>query len=161
MQITDGTVVQFFYTVKDESGQALESNIGHDPIAYLHGHNNMMAGIEKALTGRETGEHFSVTLPPEETYGPRVEGSEQRVPIKHLQGAKKWSAGMVGVLNTDQGQRQVTVLKVGKFMVTVDTNHPMAGKTLTFDLEVGVVREATAEEIAHGHAHGTGGHHHH
>ena len=160
MQISDDMVVQFFYTVKDENGQALESNVGDEPVAYLHGHKNMMPGVEKALTGRETGESFSVTLPPEETYGKRVEGSEQRVPVKHLMGAKKWKPGMMAVVQTEQGQRQVTILKVGKFMATVDTNHPMAGKTLTFDLQVGDVRDATAEEKAHGHAHGIGGHHH-
>lgn len=160
MQISDDMVVQFFYTVKDENGQALESNVGDEPVAYLHGHKNMMPGVEKALTGRETGESFSVTLPPEETYGKRVEGSEQRVPVKHLMGTKKWKPGMMAVVQTEQGQRQVTILKVGKFMATVDTNHPMAGKTLTFDLQVGDVRDATAEEKAHGHAHGIGGHHH-
>ncbi len=160
MPISDDMVVQFFYTVKDENGQALESNVGDEPVAYLHGHKNMMPGVEKALAGRETGESFSVTLPPEETYGKRVEGSEQRVPVKHLMGAKKWKPGMMAVVQTEQGQRQVTILKVGKFMATIDTNHPMAGKTLTFELQVGDVRDATAEEKAHGHAHGIGGHHH-
>lgn len=160
MSISKDKVVQFYYTLKDEAGQTLESNVGADPVAYLHGHNNMMPGVEKALEGREAGEEFSVTLPPEETYGLRREDSEQRVPTKHLMGAKKWKPGMMAVVQTEQGQRQVTVVKVGKFMVTVDTNHPMAGKTLTFDLIVADVRDATSEEIAHGHAHGIGGHHH-
>ncbi|WP_086478978.1 FKBP-type peptidyl-prolyl cis-trans isomerase [Oceanospirillum sanctuarii] len=160
MSISKDKVVQFYYTLKDEAGQTLESNVGADPVAYLHGHNNMMPGVEKALEGREAGEEFSVTLPPEETYGLRREDSEQRVPTKHLMGAKKWKPGMMAVVQTEQGQRQVTVVKVGKFMVTVDTNHPMAGKTLTFDLIIADVRDATSEEIAHGHAHGIGGHHH-
>ncbi|MBB1487412.1 FKBP-type peptidyl-prolyl cis-trans isomerase [Oceanospirillum sediminis] len=161
MQITDNTVVQFFYTLKDEEGQVLESNIGENPVAYLHGHKNMMPGVEKALADRQSGESFTVTLPPESTYGARVEGREQRIPVKHLMGTnKKWKPGMIAMVQTDQGQRQVTILKMGKFMVTVDTNHPWAGKTLTFDIEVGDVREATAEELSHGHAHGVGGHHH-
>lgn len=160
MSISKDKVVQFYYTLKDEAGQTLESNVGADPVAYLHGHKNMMPGVEKALEGRNAGEEFSVTLPPEETYGLRKEDSEQRVPTKHLMGAKKWKPGMMAVVQTEQGQRQVTVVKVGKFMVTVDTNHPMAGKTLTFDLIIADVRDATAEEIAHGHAHGIGGHHH-
>lgn len=160
MSISKDKVVQFYYTLKDEAGQTLESNVGADPVAYLHGHNNMMPGVEKALEGREAGEEFSVTLPPEETYGLRREDSEQRVPTKHLMGSKKWKPGMMAVVQTEQGQRQVTVVKVGKFMVTVDTNHPMAGKTLTFDLIIADVRDATSEEIAHGHAHGIGGHHH-
>lgn len=160
MGISKDKVVQFYYTLKDEAGQTLESNVGADPVAYLHGHKNMMPGVEKALEGREAGEEFAVTLPPEETYGLRREDSEQRVPTKHLMGAKKWKPGMMAVVQTEQGQRQVTVVKVGKFMVTVDTNHPMAGKTLTFDMIVADVRDATSEEIAHGHAHGIGGHHH-
>ncbi|WP_417593902.1 FKBP-type peptidyl-prolyl cis-trans isomerase [Oceanospirillum sp.] len=160
MGISKDKVVQFYYTLKDEAGQTLEKNVGADPVAYLHGHKNMMPGVEKALEGREAGEEFTVTLPPEETYGVRRENSEQRVPVKHLMGAKKWKPGMMAVVQTEQGQRQVTVIKVGKFMVTVDTNHPMAGKTLTFDMIVADVRDATSEEIAHGHAHGIGGHHH-
>lgn len=160
MSISKDKVVQFYYTLKDEAGQTLESNVGADPVAYLHGHKNMMPGVEKALEGRNAGEEFSVTLPPEETYGLRKEDSEQRVPTKHLMGAKKWKPGMMAVVQTEQGQRQVTVVKVGKFMVTVDTNHPMAGKTLTFDLIIADVRDATSEEVAHGHAHGIGGHHH-
>ncbi|MCU4675185.1 peptidylprolyl isomerase [Catenovulum sp. 2E275] len=162
MQITKDSVVQFNYTISDEQGQQLESNQGETPIAYLHGHNNMMPGVEKALEGKQAGDSFSVTLPPEETYGLRNESEEaiQRIPAKHLQGAKVWKPGMVAIVNTERGQRQVTVIKSGKFMVTVDTNPPLAGKTLTFELTVQDVRQATADEISHGHAHGVGGHHH-
>jgi FKBP-type peptidyl-prolyl cis-trans isomerase SlyD len=120
----------------------------------------MMRGVEKALEGHNIGDKFNVTLPPEETYGLRREDSEQRVPVKHLLGAKKWKPGMMAVIQTDQGQRQVTVVKVGKFMVTVDNNHPMAGRTLDFELIVTDIRDATPEEVTHGHAHGIGGHHH-
>ncbi|WP_028304289.1 FKBP-type peptidyl-prolyl cis-trans isomerase [Oceanospirillum maris] len=160
MSIAKNKVVQFFYTLKDEAGVELESNVGADPVAYLHGHNNMMRGVEKALEGHNIGDKFNVTLPPEETYGLRREDSEQRVPVKHLLGAKKWKPGMMAVIQTDQGQRQVTVVKVGKFMVTVDNNHPMAGRTLDFELIVTDIRDATPEEVTHGHAHGIGGHHH-
>lgn len=160
MKITDKCVAQFHYTLKDEAGTELESSKGRDPLAYLHGFNNMLVGVEKALTGKEQGESFSVTLQPEDAYGERKEDAIQRVPVKHLQGSQKWKAGMTAVVETEQGQRQVTIIKVGKFMVTVDINPPLAGKVLTFDLEVVDVREATAEEIEHGHAHGVGGHHH-
>ena len=160
MSISKDKVVQLNYTLKDEQGAVIESNEGQDPIAYLHGHNNMMPGVEKALEGKDTGDKFTVTLPAIETYGERIANAEQRVSVKHLMGAKVWKPGMIAVVNTEQGQRQVTVLKVGKFMVTVDTNHPLAGRELTFDLEVKDVRDATAEEVAHGHAHGDGGHHH-
>jgi len=159
MKVEDEKVVQFLYELKDEQQTVLESTEG-EPVAYLHGFKNMMAGLENALAGKSVGDKFSVTLSPEEGYGERVEGSVQRVPVKHLQGAKKWKPGMVATVETEQGSRQVTVIKMGKFMVTVDSNHPFAGKTLTFDIEVVDVRDATGEEIAHGHAHGAGGHHH-
>lgn len=157
MSIKDDSVVQFNYTLRDEQGEVLESNEGLDPIAYLHGHDNMMPGVENALVGKEVGAKFSVTLPASETYGERNEDAEQRVSVKHLQGAKVWKAGMRALISTDQGQRQVTIIKMGKFMATVDVNHPLAGRELTFDLEVAEVRDATSEEIAHGHAHGKGG----
>lgn len=160
MSIKDDSVVQFNYTLRDEKGEVLETNDGLEPIAYLHGHDNMMHGVEDALTGKDVGAKFSVTLPASQTYGERNEDSEQRVSVKHLQGASVWKPGMRALINTDQGQRQVTIVKVGKFMATVDVNHPLAGRELTFDLEVMDVRDATSEEIAHGHAHGKGGHQH-
>ncbi|MGS0695511.1 FKBP-type peptidyl-prolyl cis-trans isomerase [Shewanella sp. 0m-4] len=160
MSIKDDSVVQFNYTLRDEQGEVLETNEGLDPIAYLHGHDNMMPGVEDALTGKDVGAKFSVTLPASETYGERNDDAEQRVSVKHLQGASVWKPGMRALINTDEGQRQVTIIKVGKFMATVDVNHPLAGRELTFDLEVIDVRDATNEEIAHGHAHGKGGHHH-
>ncbi len=164
MKITDKTVVQFHYTLKNEAGEELESSHGSDPLAYLHGFNNMLVGVENALTDKAAGDKFSVTLQPEDAYGERKEDMIQRVPVKHLHGLPsknaKWQAGMTAVVETEQGQRQVTVIKPGRFMVTVDVNPPLAGKVLTFDLEVIDVREATAEEVEHGHAHGVGGHHH-
>ncbi|NQZ83644.1 MAG: peptidylprolyl isomerase [Colwellia sp.] len=168
MKIEDKIVVQFHYTLKDEAGKELESSQDSEPLAYLHGYNNMLVGVEKALAGKEVGDKFSVTLQPEDAYGERKEDMIKRVPVKHLQGlsgqglksSAKWKAGMTGVVETEQGQRQVTVIKAGKFMVTVDTNPPLAGKVLTFDLEVVELRQATDEEVEHGHAHGVGGHHH-
>ncbi|MCT8986816.1 FKBP-type peptidyl-prolyl cis-trans isomerase [Shewanella phaeophyticola] len=160
MSIKDDMIVQFNYTLRDEKGEVIESNEGRDPIAYLHGHDNMMPGIEDAITGKEVGDKFSVTPPASDTYGERQEGAEQRVSVKHLVGAKVWKPGMAAMVETEQGQRQVTVLKVGKFMATVDVNHPLAGRELTFDIEVVGTRDASDEEIAHGHAHGAGGHHH-
>ena len=163
MKITDKTVVQFHYTLKDEAGEQLESSFDSDPLAYLHGQKNMLVGVENALTGKEVGDKFSTTLQPEDAYGEYQEGAVQRIPAKHLQNGTattKWKAGMVAAVQTEQGQRQVTVMKSGKFMVTVDMNSPLAGKVLTFDIEVVDVRAATDEEVEHGHAHGVGGHKH-
>ncbi|MEP2613765.1 FKBP-type peptidyl-prolyl cis-trans isomerase, partial [Marinobacter alexandrii] len=103
---------------------------------------------------------FSVTVTPEKAYGPRKADAVQRVPVKHLMGAKRWKRGMIAQVQTEQGPRHVLVAKVGHKFADVDTNHPMAGKTLTFDLEVIDVRAADPEELAHGHVHGPGGHHH-
>lgn len=160
MEISKNSVVQFHYTLKDESGEQLESSYSGDPVAYLHGHNNMIVGVENALAGKDDTAEFSVTVAPDDAYGEIQADAQQRVPTKHLQGADKWAPGMIATVNTEQGQRQVTIVKVGRFMVTVDLNHPLAGKTLTFDIKVESVREATEEEIKHGHAHGVGGHQH-
>jgi FKBP-type peptidyl-prolyl cis-trans isomerase SlyD len=164
MQITKDVVVSFSYDLKDEEGLVLESTDEGQPMAYLHGHNNMMTALEKAFEGKQAGDQFSATLSPKEGYGERNEDAIQRIPVKHLQPVspnfKRWVPGMIAVVETDQGRRQVRVVKVGKFMVTVDANHPLAGKTITFDVTVKEVREASAEELSHGHAHGVGGHQH-
>lgn len=160
MQITKDTVVQFHYTLSDETG-VLENSRSQDPVLYLQGHGNLIEGLEKSMEGHQAGDTFKITLAPADAYGERTEDSIQSVQVKHLMGAKKWKPGMVAVVNTEQGQRQVTVVKVGMFKAEVDTNHPLAGKTLSFDIDVIDVRAASAEEIEHGHAHGVGGHHHH
>ena len=160
MTIAKDFVVRFHYTLKDDAGELLDSSEDSEPMTYLHGHGSLMAGLEEALEGKAAGDKLEVSLPPEKAFGERIEDAEQRIPVKHLGGAKKWKPGMTATVHTDQGHRQVTVLKVGHAMATVDTNHPLAGKTLHFNVEVEDVRPATAEEVSHGHAHGPGGHHH-
>lgn len=156
MNITKECVVEFHYTVS-ENGTQFESSKEGDALAYLHGHEGMLPGLEKALEGRQTGDTFTVELKAADAYGPRHDNAVQRIPLKHLQGAKVWKAGMTALVHTDQGQRQVTLIKVGKFNADCDLNHPFAGKDLTFDIEVVSVRAATAEELSHGHVHGAGG----
>lgn len=112
------------------------------------------------MAGREAGEELSVTLSPEQAYGHREEGRQQRVPIKHLVTKGRLRPGMAVKVNTGDGPVDARILKVGKFNVDLDLNHPLAGLSLTFDIRISEVREATAEEIAHRHVHGTGGHHH-
>ncbi|MGP4846033.1 FKBP-type peptidyl-prolyl cis-trans isomerase [Marinobacter sp. 1Y8] len=159
MPIEKNQVVLFHYNVSDDQGNAIESSRGGEPNAYLHGHGGVIQGVKEALEGRDAGESFSVTITPDKAYGQRKADAMQRVPLKHLRGAKRWKPGMVAQVQTDQGPRHVVVVKVGHKFVDVDTNHPMAGKTLTFDIEIIEVRAASSEEIAHGHAHGPGGHH--
>lgn len=159
MQISKNTVVQFHYRLSDEQGQ-IENSREHQPVLYLHGHPGLIDGLSNALEGHQAGDSFSITLSPEQAYGERRENAIQRVPVKHLQGARKWQPGMTAVVETENGAVQVTVSKVGLKMADIDTNHPLAGKTLTFDIEILDVRAASEEEIAHGHAHGVGGHQH-
>ncbi|MEH6502835.1 MAG: peptidylprolyl isomerase [Cycloclasticus sp.] len=160
MKITKDAVVQFHYTLKNDEGEIIESSAGQQASALLHGHGGMISGVQTAMEGKQAGDKFSVTVQPTDGYGERIADSIQSVPAKHLTGAKKWRPGMIATVHTEQGHRQVSVVKAGKFMVKIDTNHPLAGQTLHFDLDIVDVREATAEELAHGHAHGAGGHHH-
>ena len=160
MKIEKDRVVRFHYAVA-ETGQAAVENSkdGGEPIAILFGHGNIIPGLEKAMEGREAGETFSVDVPAADAYGERKEGLTQRIPKKHF-GNTRLQPGMQVVLQTNFGPRAVTVQKVGHSVVDVDLNHPMAGKDLHFDVEIIEVREASAEEIEHGHVHGDGGHQH-
>ncbi len=158
MLIESNKVVSFCYRLSDEEGKLLEECPKDKPTVYLHGHRNIIPNLEKALLGKQKGDEFSVTLEPALAYGPRNEDSQKRVPIKHLLTKGRLKPGMVVSLQTENGPKQAMIIKVGKFNVDVDTNHPFAGKTLTFDIAVQDVREASKEEAAHGHAHGMGGH---
>jgi len=153
-------VVSFHYTLHDSAGAKLESSRGNDPMAALIGHGNVMAGLEAAFTEHVAGDVFEVTLAPDQAFGERREGWVQRVSKKHLPKAPRLKPGMLTQLPTETGPRPVRVVKVGSSVVDVDLNHPYAGETVTFAVELVAVREATAEELAHGHAHGAGGHHH-
>ena len=162
MKIEEKKVVSFHYTLTSEEGEKLDAS--HDrgePMLYLHGAGNIIPGLEKAMEGREAGDSFQVTVPPEEAYGERREANVQRLPLKKL-GVKpqQLQPGMILNLQTSQGPAQVTVLKVGRFNVDVDANHPLSGQPLNFDVEIVEVRDATEEESQHGHAHGPGGHNH-
>ena len=160
MQIAEHTIVRFHYDLADEAGQPIESSREREPMAILYGAGNVIPGIEKAIEGRRAGERLQVTVPPAEGYGERREGMTQRVPKKFFNEARKLRPGDSTVLGSNQGPRVVTVLKIGETVIDVDLNHPMAGRTLCFDIEIMEVREASAEEIAHGHAHEPGGHAH-
>lgn len=164
MSISKNKVVQFHYILRDESdnNSELETSRTGDPILYLHGHSNIIGGLESAMEGKQAGDIFTVSVAPEQAYGVRDESRQQRVPVKHLHVSKntKLKPGMVVHIQTEQGSVPATVIKAGKFTVDVDTNHPLAGRQLGFDVEIMDVREASEDEIAHGHAHGVGGHHH-
>ena len=157
MNIEDKKVVSFHYTLRDEHGEQLESSREGDPMTYLHGAGNIIPGLEKALVGKVAGDQFEASVEPAEAYGERDENGVQRISAKHFKQAGRLEPGQVVAFQTKQGPRRVTVVKVGRFNVDIDTNHPMAGLSLTFDVEVTDVRDATAEEVTHGHVHGPGG----
>ena len=161
MTIQENKIVSFPYTLTDAQGEELDSSRERgEPMAYLHGAGNIIPGLEKAMLGKSAGDSFNVTVPPEEAYGPRNEKNLQRIPIKRLGKMPKPRPGQILGFQTERGPVQVTVLKVGRFNIDVDANHPLAGQSLTFDVEVTGVRDATQEELSHGHAHGPGGHDH-
>lgn len=157
MQIAPNSVVHMHYTLTDTKGQVLDSSSGGEPLAYLHGAGNIIPGLEKALTGKTVGDKLSVTVPPEEGYGVRDEKLIQQVPRRAFQGVKDVRPGMS--FSAGHGQNVLVTAVMGD-MVTVDGNHALAGQTLKFEVEITKVREATAEELMHGHVHGDGGHHH-
>jgi FKBP-type peptidyl-prolyl cis-trans isomerase SlyD len=138
----------------------LDSSAGGEPLAYIQGHGNLVSGLEKALEGKQLGNALAVVVAPAEGYGERNEALIQRVPKRTLQGAGDIKKGMQFQARTEDGMRLFTVAAVIGDMVTLDGNHPLADQTLHFDVEIVDVREATAEELEHGHVHGAGGHHH-
>ncbi|MGA9421962.1 MAG: peptidylprolyl isomerase [Rhodanobacteraceae bacterium] len=162
MQVAADNVVSIHYSVTDETGERRDSSRDRgEPLAVLIGHGNIIAGVEKALLGREAGERFTIEVPPTEGYGERREGMIQRVPKKYFQDAAHLKPGMSTMLAMREGgQRMVTVHKIGASVIDVDLNPPLAGHTLHFDIEVIDVRDATDEEIAHHHVHAAGGHAH-
>jgi FKBP-type peptidyl-prolyl cis-trans isomerase SlyD len=153
-------VVLIHYTLKDDGGAVLDSSAGGEPLAYIQGHGNLVPGLEKALEGKQDGHTLAVSVAPADGYGTRDESLVQRVPKRALQGSGEIRKGMQFQGQTEAGMRLFTVTGIVGDMVALDGNHPLADQTLHFDIEVVSVREATSEELEHGHVHGVGGHHH-
>jgi FKBP-type peptidyl-prolyl cis-trans isomerase SlyD len=159
MQISKDKVVSIDYTLTNSNGDILDSSKGRAPLAYLHGAQNIIPGLETALDGKSTNDTLKVTIPPEQGYGPRNEQMVQAVPRDRFP-IKDIKVGMQFQATGPQGQLPVMVVAVDDQNVTIDANHPLAGVALTFDVTVREVRDATAEELSHGHVHGPGGHQH-
>ena len=151
------SVIMFHYTLRNADGDQLESSAGKDPLAFIEGSGNIIPGLEKALVDKQAGDSFSATVTPEQAYGFRDESHVQRIPIKKLKFRGKLVAGSVALVRTESGYLPVQVIKAGRFHADIDRNHPLAGQTLTFDIEVTERRDATKEELEHGHVHGPGG----
>ncbi|AYV14677.1 MULTISPECIES: peptidylprolyl isomerase [Shewanella] len=157
MQITQHSAVTIHYRLTDAKGQLIESSFEADPMVYLHGMENLIPGLEKALEGKGKGDTLEVTIEAEEAYGPYHDGLRQEVPLEAFGDIQDIVPGMRFIAETEMGQRPVQVTEVLDNSVIVDGNHPLAGQSLTFNVEVMDVREATAEEVAHGHIHAHGG----
>ncbi len=157
MKISKDRVVSIDYTLKDVNGEIIDTSDGRAPLDYVHGSGSIIQGLENALEGKAVGDELTVTIPPEEAYGLRDDSLAQSVDRKIFETEEDLQVGMQFQAPSEQGMMIVTVTEIKDDSVTVDTNHPLAGETLHFDVAVVDVRDATEEELGHGHAHGSGG----
>ncbi|CAH0541651.1 peptidylprolyl isomerase [Vibrio marisflavi] len=157
MKIENNVVVSLAYQLTLEDGVVVDQSTAEAPLDYLHGHNNLIVGLEKQLEGKTAGDKFTATVAPDDAYGEHNEALVQRVPANVFQGVDEIEVGMRFLADTDQGQIPVEITEVDGDEVVVDGNHMLAGQTLHFDVEVVAVRAATPEEIEHGHIHQAGG----
>ncbi len=160
MQIAERRVAAFHYTLTNDKGEVIDSSEGREPLVYLHGVGNIVPGLEREMSGKKAGDSFNVVVAPEEGYGVHHAQLIQQVPRAAFQGVDTIEPGMQFHANGPQGPMTVTVAAVDGDTVTIDGNHPLAGQALHFAIEVTDVRDASPEEILHGHVHGAGGHHH-
>ena len=159
--IADGKVVLFNYTLTDPSGAILDASEGQ-PMPYLHGAENIVPGLERAMTGRSAGDSFEVVVAPEDGYGLRTSGGPRPVDRAAFPEDAEVEAGMMFHSQTDDGSfRPLWVTSVEADQVFVDFDHPLAGVPLRFGIDVVAIREATPAELEHGHPHGPDGHGHH
>ena len=156
MSIEKNKVATIEYVLTNEHGEQIDASNGN-PLAYLHGHDNLIPGLEAELEGKSVGDKFTATIPTAQAYGERVDALVQTVPSSMFQGVEQLEVGMRFEAQSEQGMHSVEITHIDGDQVTVDGNHPLAGLDLTFEVEVKDLRDATEEEIEHGHAHGPGG----
>ena len=160
MKIDNQKVVQMHYHLTDGDKNVLDSSQGREPLAYIHGVGNIIPGLEKQLAGKEVGDKITAVVEPAEAYGERDDNLMQIVPKSGFQGDEELQVGMQVQVGTQNGPAIASVAKIDGEDVTLDINHPLAGMTLHFDVEIMDVRDATKDELDHGHVHGPGGHQH-
>ncbi len=159
MEIAANSVVSFDYTLTNEAGDVLDTSQGQSPMSYLHGHAQIISGLEEAMQGRKTGDAFAVTVAPEQGYGLRQDDLIQSVPRSAFAGVDEIEAGMRFQAQGADGPMIVRIVDLSEDSVTVDGNHELAGATLHFDVAITDVRAATAQELEHGHVHDHGADH--
>lgn len=162
-QVAAGKVAIIHYTLTDAAGEVIDSSTGEDPMPYLHGGGNIVEGLEEALDGRAVGDKIAVVVPPEKGYGPRQDAPPQPVPRDGFPADVELEVGMQFMVEAGEGYAPVWITGIEDQVVFLDGNHPLAGATLHFAVEVVGIRDATEDEVAHGHPHGLDGHagHHH
>ena len=157
MKIENEKVALFHFRLKNQQGITIDSSDGQPPLGYIHGFNNLMPGLENALAGHRKGDKFSVSLTPEESFGPHDEELVKDIPISEFENPHELKPGTNLQVHSKDGDQIVTVVEVLESFVKIDFNHPFAGQTLLFSIEVVEVRDATPDELDHGHLHGSGG----
>jgi len=160
MGIAKNKVVTIHYTLKNKEGNILDTSDGGDPLAYIQGAGNIVAGLEKALEGKTVGEKVKTVVSPKEGYGVRTDSLVQEVPLSEFGKTDEVKVGTQFQVRSEKEIRLATVKAIDGDKATLDLNHPLADETLHFSVEVLEVRDATSDELAHGHVHGPGGHHH-
>ncbi len=160
MNIEKDKVVSIDYTLTNDHGEVLDSSSGREPLAYLHGNGGLIPGLEKELDGKVKGDKLVAIIAPDQAYGIRSEELIQDIPLENFQDTSEVKVGAQFQVQNEHEVRIATVTAVGEKNATVDLNHPLADETLHFDVEVMDIREASKEELEHGHVHGAGGHHH-
>jgi FKBP-type peptidyl-prolyl cis-trans isomerase SlyD len=153
MKVEKNRVVAIDYTLTDDNNQVLDSSSGSEPLEYLHGYDNIIPGLERALEGKAAGDKFTVAVSAADAYGERDEKLIMNVPLDRFEGIESLEKGMQFEAQTPDGYRIVTVTEVEDKTVTIDGNHPLAGVDLNFDVAITSIREAKAEELSHGHVH--------
>ena len=161
MLIGNNSVVSFHYELTNDAGEVLDASSDDQPLTYLHGAGNIIPGLESQMLGKSAGAEFKATVQPEEGYGVHQPQLVQDVPRNSFPNPDSIEPGMRFTAQSDQGTMSVVVAKVTNELVTVDANHPLAGEGLHFAVRIADVRDATQEEMAHGHVHGPGDAHHH
>ena len=163
MKIEKDKVVSIDYKLTNSKNETVDSSEGRAPLVYMHGNGNLIPGLEKELEGKVSGDTLKVSIQPEEGYGVRDDKKRVEVPIEMFKGVDvdEIRPGMQFQARNKEGAVELlTVAEVNGDKVIIDANHPLAGEVLNFDVTVRDIREASAEELAHGHVHGPGGHHH-
>ena len=161
MKVSKDKVVLMHYTLKNDTGDVIDSSEGGDPLPFLQGHGNIIPGLEKALEGSKVGDKLDVSIKPKDAYGDRLQDAIQEIPSSALKDVDEVKVGMqLQSQDQDGNTFLVTVTKIEDNKITVDANHPLAGQTLHFSVSIESVRKAETEELSHGHVH-VDGHHHH